>query len=254
MKRTCKQCQREFELTDGEIKFYREKNLELPRRCKECRKVNQQNAKQGKTNGKNNFYSDFSGNNRNMKSGKGKIGILGVMVAFCLIFIFAVTKPDFISEIFELVDSGQDSSYTVPVSTIENTEEQENQDTKQTETPQDTQSKKKQTDKPKDTKSKKNQTEKKEEETVEYYFRNEKLLNQHFQKHGGEFSYSTAEEYEAGANRVIKAKNALHKKEREDNDDVYYLQETNEFVIVSTDGYIRTYFKPSGGINYYNRQ
>ena len=40
----------------------------------------------------------------------------------------------------------------------------------------------------------------------------------------------------------------------EDGDDVYYVESTNEFVIVSTDGYIRTYFNPDAGITYYNRQ
>ena len=30
--------------------------------------------------------------------------------------------------------------------------------------------------------------------------------------------------------------------------------ENNEIVFVSEDGYIRTYFKPTDGINYYNRQ
>ena len=43
-------------------------------------------------------------------------------------------------------------------------------------------------------------------------------------------------------------------KEKEDGDDVYYIQDTNEFVVVSTDGYIRTYFNPDDGIDYYNRQ
>ena len=38
------------------------------------------------------------------------------------------------------------------------------------------------------------------------------------------------------------------------HDNVYYLESTNEFVIVSTDGYIRTYFKPNDGIDYFNRQ
>ena len=46
----------------------------------------------------------------------------------------------------------------------------------------------------------------------------------------------------------------IHKKEKEDGDDVYYLENTNEFVIVSTDGYIRTYFEPEDGIRYYERQ
>lgn len=93
---------------------------------------------------------------------------------------------------------------------------------------------------------------------VEYHFRNEKLLNQHFEKHGGEFSdyfgYETAEEYEKGASDVINNPDALYKTEAEDGDGVYYLESTNEFVILSTDGYIRTYFLPSGGIDYFNRQ
>lgn len=93
---------------------------------------------------------------------------------------------------------------------------------------------------------------------VEYHFRNEKLLNQHFEKHGGEFSdyfgYETAQEYEKGASDVINNPDALYKTEAEDGDGVYYLESTNEFVILSTDGYIRTYFLPSGGIDYFNRQ
>lgn len=87
-----------------------------------------------------------------------------------------------------------------------------------------------------------------------YNFRNDKYLLQHFEKHGGEFGYETKEEYLAGANKVISSKDALHKTEAEDGDYVYYLEKSNEFVIVSVDGYIRTYFKPSGGIDYYNRQ
>ncbi len=87
-----------------------------------------------------------------------------------------------------------------------------------------------------------------------YHFRNDNLLNQHFQKHGNEFSYSTKEEYEAGASAVINNPKALHKTESKDGDDVYYVEDTNEFVVLSTDGYIRTYFKPSGGKSYYDRK
>lgn len=87
-----------------------------------------------------------------------------------------------------------------------------------------------------------------------YNFRDDKYLLQHFEKHGSEFGYETKEEYLAGANKVISSEDALHKTEAEDGDDVYYLEKSNEFVIVSVDGYIRTYFKPSGGIDYYNRQ
>ena len=87
-----------------------------------------------------------------------------------------------------------------------------------------------------------------------YAFRSEKLLNQHFEKHGIEMGFATAKEYLAAANKVISSPKVLHKKETEDNDDVYYLEESNEFVVVSTDGYIRTYFLPEDGIKYYNRQ
>ncbi len=62
------------------------------------------------------------------------------------------------------------------------------------------------------------------------------------------------EEYVAGANKVIHSPDALHKIEKEDGDDIYYLEASNEFVVVSTDGYIRTYFKPSAGKAYFDRQ
>lgn len=87
-----------------------------------------------------------------------------------------------------------------------------------------------------------------------YEFRRDSYLEQHFEKHGEEFDYETKEEYLAGANRVIQSPDALHKIEAEDGDDIYYIEKTNEFVVVSTDGYIRTYFRPSAGIDYYNRQ
>lgn len=89
---------------------------------------------------------------------------------------------------------------------------------------------------------------------VLYSFRNERLLNQHYEKHGIEMGFATVDEYVEAANAVINHPDALHKLEAEDNDDVYFLEATNEFVVVSTDGFIRTYFIASGGIDYYNRQ
>lgn len=88
----------------------------------------------------------------------------------------------------------------------------------------------------------------------EYSFRSEKLLNEHFEKHGIEMGFDSKEDYLKAANAVIQNPDALHKLEAEDGDDVYYLEATNEFVIVSSDGYIRTYFLPDAGIDYYNRQ
>lgn len=92
------------------------------------------------------------------------------------------------------------------------------------------------------------------EEEMNYCFRNAERLDEHYEKHGIEMGYDSAENYEAAANAVIHNPNALHKIEAEDGDDIYYVEETNDFVIVSTDGYIRTYFRPDRGIEYYNKQ
>ena len=89
---------------------------------------------------------------------------------------------------------------------------------------------------------------------VTYRFRNKKLLSDHYNKHGIDMGFASAAEYEAAAAAVVTNPNALHKTEKEDGDDVYYVEATNEFVVVSTDGYIRTYFCPDSGIKYYNKQ
>lgn len=89
---------------------------------------------------------------------------------------------------------------------------------------------------------------------LNYSFRNEKLLNQHYEKHGIEMGFDSAKSYEAAANEVIHHPDVLHRIEEEDGDDVYYLEENNGFVIVSIDGYIRTFFYPEDGLEYFNRQ
>lgn len=87
-----------------------------------------------------------------------------------------------------------------------------------------------------------------------YRFRNQNLLDQHYEKHGREMGFASAEEYEKAAAAVPNHPDVLHKTEKEDGDDVYYVEATNEFVVISTDGYIRTYFNPDRGIDYYNKQ
>lgn len=88
----------------------------------------------------------------------------------------------------------------------------------------------------------------------EYTFRNNKLLEEHYEKHGEDMGFDSAEDYEQAASDVVTNPEALHKTEKEDGDDVYYVEDTNEFVVVSTDGYIRTYFYPSSGKKYYDNQ
>ncbi len=97
-------------------------------------------------------------------------------------------------------------------------------------------------------------TEAPEIELTNYWFRTKKLRDSHFEKHGIEMGFETPEEYIEAANRVICNPDALHKLEAEDNDHVYFIEETNEFVVLSQDGYLRTYYIANGGIDYFNRQ
>ena len=99
-------------------------------------------------------------------------------------------------------------------------------------------------------------TEQKQEAAVaaSYRFRSKKLKDQHYQKHGIEMGYADADAYEAAANEVVSDPSSLHKTEKEDGDDVYYRERDNAFVVVSTDGYIRTYFYPNGGKAYFDKQ
>lgn len=100
------------------------------------------------------------------------------------------------------------------------------------------------------------ETEPAEQEEISYTFRNQELYDSHFEKHRAEFGNITKEEYLQKANELINSDSpdVLHKTEKEDGDYLFYNQKTNEFLVLSTDGYIRTYFKPDDGMNYWERQ
>ena len=93
-----------------------------------------------------------------------------------------------------------------------------------------------------------------EPEYVEYTFRNARLLSEHFEKHGIEMGFDSEEDYEKAASDVANDPDSLHKLEKDDGDDVYYKEDTNEFVVISRDGYIRTYFCPDSGKKYFDKQ
>lgn len=225
MKKTCKACGKEFELSQGEIQFYKSKNLELPKRCKECRdknKVNRTNTQTAKQtsyhtqNTKSNTYGTQAAqpNENRIQNNSGKNSRnFKHRISAAIAAIFLLTASLFGGHFM------QDGAVNP------NTDKEAGSSAAYTNGQTDT-----------------------------YTFRNDTYLSEHFEKHGEDFDYTTIEEYQAGANRVIASGDALHKTEKEDGDDVYYLKSTNEFVIVSTDGYIRTYFKPRDGIAYYNRQ
>lgn len=91
---------------------------------------------------------------------------------------------------------------------------------------------------------------------IEYSFRTKKLYDDHYKKHGAEFGDITQEEYLQLANDLLNSDSdtILHKIEAEDGDDVFFDTETGYFLVLSTDGYIRTFFIPSAGKAYYDRQ
>lgn len=92
-----------------------------------------------------------------------------------------------------------------------------------------------------------------DEQSSLYSFRTSELYESHFVKHGAEFGNITKEQYLQMANSLILSKTALTKNE-EDGDKIYYDADKNEFLVLSTDGYIRTFFKPDNGLDYYNKQ
>ena len=182
MRKKCIQCGNEFMLADSEIEFYKNKNLEIPKRCKACREQNKEGVEKKK------LIERFRKH--------------PVLTTLAIVFL------SILGALFNATDR-------IPAEELSSVGQNE--------------------------------------QVITYAFRNENYLNEHFEKHKEEFDFVTAEEYLQGANSVINHEDALHKLEAEDGDDVYYLEATNELVVVATDGYIRTYFKPSDGINYYNR-
>ena len=82
-------------------------------------------------------------------------------------------------------------------------------------------------------------------------FKSEAKLQDHFEKHGWETGSESAQDYLAKANAVVADPASLHKVQQ-DGDDAYFLERTGEFVVVSPQGYLRTYYITDR--NYFDRQ
>ena len=259
MKRTCVQCGKDFFLTDSEIRFYKDKKLSLPKRCKDCREANKksresiaddtQSAKRRETrdaedrktdsvspdNGNNNSKTDGhnGGGNKTGSAKSGRAGLAGIAAAVAILAAAggiyshnaagnAVQAPqpsyEYTMEAGDgIADTADETGAAlIPAGADENAGTQEAE--------------------------------------PQYTFRNKEYLEEHYEKHGRDMGFASAAEYEAAASAVVNDPRALHKLEAEDGDDVYYIEETNEFVIVSKRGYLRTYFKPDTGKRYYDKQ
>lgn len=278
MKRTCKQCGAEFTLSADEIAFYRNKNLHLPKRCEKCRRENKENRAKAGGDTARQVVRPYH---------EKKDSSLKWYIAAALVFVLLAVgvgmfragwlredvQPDAVYEAgteitadsaaadmqAELPADMQPDDASTDAAQDMQAEASEEPDDASVDMAQDTEPKvSKNTDdapadKPQQT-PEDAQTAKTEPAAYTYSFRKAEYLQEHFEKHGAEFGYASADEYLAGANRVVVSPEALHKLEAEDGDDVYYLESGNEIVFVSTDGYIRTYFKPNDGKAYFDRQ
>lgn len=250
IKRKCIQCGKEFFLSDSEIDFYNKKNLNLPKRCKDCRNANKH------------INSDtYSGGQadtepKNIIISKG-IGALIIFAVLAVLFLIISTSQNLkLNEIFFNSSNSNEevfteSSYSDTISSasteIEISITNEPAYTNAvTSVPAEIEISETNRQASSDTQS--------IDKAVKFTFRNEQALNEHYQKHGIAMGFSSAQEYEEAAGNVVTSSDSLHKTEKEDGDDIYYNESTNEFVIISTDGYIRTYFYPDDGKEYFDRQ
>lgn len=214
MKYICKQCGKEFEITEGEADFFLSKGMKLPKRCKECRQAN-------KIKKENDSDAAIRLARKPSKVKNLKV-ILGV-VAILILAGFGFSKlPALIN-----YNSGYDDSsvsttvYTFSGYGTSSAIAGEAEDYLPV------------------------------DETM-LTFRNVDLLISHYQKHGAKVGASSPDEYQRKAAAVVSSENVLHKTESEDGDYVYFNPSTGEFVIVSTDGYIRTYY--IADMDYFERQ
>lgn len=244
----CRDCGREFTLTDGEIDFYRSKGFELPNRCKACR---------DKRKGRQAPSSAASPTRRHTPPPKKPnlpAYLLVLILAVGLVFT-AVTK---LTDTFITSELPQTSAVTenitstlttADISADTSASQQETEITTSSETSAECTTTTAET-----TATAPQTTTAAAASAPSPHFRNEERLNEHYEKHGIEMGFATPAEYEAAAAAVVNSPDALHKLEKEDGDDVYYIESTNEFVIVSTDGYIRTYYHPTNGKEYFDNQ
>ena len=92
----------------------------------------------------------------------------------------------------------------------------------------------------------------KAQNTFQFSFKNNGELKEHFIKHGRECNCKTPKKYLKTANKIIKSKKSLKKKEKEDGNKVYFNKKTGGIVFVSPKGYIRSFYLSD--IDYFKRQ
>lgn len=235
-KQQCKQCGKEFTLSESELEYFKQKSLHIPKRCHECREANQSIA----------AYQQQHKNRSNGRPGSNNSKTNWIYLSLVVIIAIAAIVVPMLIHLTSMGIDFKTGEYKEPSYKISddtaidqnkaiNSENKD--DNKVTE---------------KESAPKTAHVAVKKE--TKYLFKTVALRKEHFEKHGIEMGFTLEKEYETAAFKVINSPHALHKTEKTDGDDVYYIESTNDFVIVSTDGWIRTYFRPDEGKAYYDKQ
>ena len=85
-----------------------------------------------------------------------------------------------------------------------------------------------------------------------YYYLTPELREDDYNKYGIDMGFTSAEEYELSASVVINNPDAISKMAKSGEGMIFYLESTNELVVVSEDGFIGDYFKPVDGKKYFD--
>ena len=96
-------------------------------------------------------------------------------------------------------------------------------------------------------------TKAKSEDIINVEFESSKLFARHYEKHQEEFGGITKTEYLEKANQFLREplSEDVEQLERSDGSISRYKFSTNEFLVVTKEGKLRTYFKPTGGVAYW---
>jgi hypothetical protein len=87
-------------------------------------------------------------------------------------------------------------------------------------------------------------------------FADARRLDEHFEKHGGEFGRITKQDYlrQAQLLRDAKVGDPILETVRKDGVTTRFDRQTGAFIAFNPNGVIRTFFKPNAGESYYRRQ
>lgn len=88
----------------------------------------------------------------------------------------------------------------------------------------------------------------------DYHWAHKDTLDDHFKRHGGDFSAGDAEDYARMANEFYLSRDSFEVKIGEDGISRVYDPKTNTFGAYNKNGSTRTFFKPSDGQAYFDRQ